>query len=99
MKLFRRHFLQSLTTAGTIALTDAAPAHEGHTVTWRVTGFTCITCAVGLETVLSQRIGVLEVKASYPDGIVHIRFNSAKVSERDLRESISEMGFRVESHT
>ena len=96
MKLFRRHFLQNLTTASTIALTDAAPALEGQTVTWHVTGFTCVTCAVGLETVLSRRIGVLQVKASYPDGIVHIRFDAAKVSEHDLRDAISEMGFRVE---
>ena len=66
-------------------------------VTWRVSGFTCITCAVGLETVLSRNTGVLQVHAKYPEGTVRIEYDPGKISARGLKEAIAEMGFRVEA--
>ena len=97
--MFRRQFIQliALAGAGRLAATAAVGASENHeTVTYRVKGFTCITCAVGLETLLRQQKGVVWAKASYPDAMVTIQFNSESVTENALRKFISEMGFTAE---
>lgn len=96
----RRRFVQMMTFAGAgaLAATEAAKHVSGETktVTWRVNGFTCVTCAVGLETMLSQQKGVQSVKASYPDAQVVIRYAPGTVTEEALRGFIQELGFTAE---
>ena len=84
---------------------DALETHQSHTaldtkntttVNWHVRGFTCVTCAVGLETMLRQQKGVADVHASYPNASVTIQFHPDKVSEASLRSFISELGFTAE---
>jgi copper chaperone CopZ len=74
----------------------AEDAKETQTVTWRVRGFTCVTCAVGLGTMLREQNGVKSADASYPDGMVTIQFDPAMVSEASLRAFIEEIGFTAE---
>jgi copper chaperone CopZ len=97
MSIFRRRFLQKLTTVSMagVAVAEGAPI-ASRNVTWTVKGFTCVTCAVGLETLLRREAGVLQVRASYPQGKVHIDFDPQRVTEKVLRERISDMGFSVE---
>lgn len=98
----RRRFVQMMTlaSAGTLAAIEAAHAthHSGETTTvsYRVRGFTCVTCAVGLETMLRQQKGVKWVKATYPDALVVIQYDPASVTEPALRGFISELGFTAE---
>ena len=97
--MIRRQFIQLITLAGAGGLTTigALEAEEGHqTVTYRVKGFTCITCAVGLETLLQRQKGVVRAKASYSDASVIIQFNPKSVTESDLNKFISDMGFTAE---
>jgi len=92
----RRRFLQflSLAGAGTFAAIEIPHAHAAtRTVTFGVQGFTCPTCAVGLETMLRQQKGVRWAEASYPDARVVIRYNPASVTEADLKGFIAELGF------
>ncbi len=97
MNLFRRRFLQSFSFATSgVALGGKPVSRRKQMVDWHVAGFTCRTCAVGLETLLSRRPGILQVQAKYPEGTVRIEFDPAKVNERELRDAIVEMGFRVE---
>lgn len=95
----RRRFVQMMTLAGagSLAAVEAA-VHEGETstVSWHVKGFTCVTCAVGLETMLRQQKGVHWVKATYPEALVVIRYDPAKVTEAGLRSFIGELGFSAE---
>ena len=95
--MFRRRFIQSITFAGagTLAATGVAEAKGNKTITYRVKGFTCITCAVGLETLLRREKGIARVEASYPKATVLIEFDPDLVSDKSLRERISEMGFTV----
>jgi len=72
---------------------NPASALPTSTVTWRVAGFTCITCAVGLETMLRRQNGVASATASYPRASVTIQFHPDIVSEPSLRSFISELGF------
>lgn len=96
--MFRRHFLQRITLAGagSVAASGTIEASESRTVTYRVKGFTCVTCAVGLETMLQREKGIISAKASYPKASVIIRFDPELLSEGSLKGFIAEMGFRVE---
>jgi copper chaperone CopZ len=77
-----------------------SPAHEAardagdaRTVTWHVRGFTCVTCAVGLETLLRREKGVIAAHATYPQGMVTIQYHPALVTPAALRSVIAELGF------
>lgn len=102
----RRNFLYSVAAgvAGTttaIALTgtsfnaDSRVARENQSIAYQVKGFTCITCAVGLETMLLQQKGVSRATASYPEAKVTISFDQNLTSEESLREFIVACGFSV----
>jgi copper chaperone CopZ len=97
--MFRRNFIQRITVggAGGLAAIGAAEAGEKKTVTYRVKGFSCITCAVGLEVLLRQKKGIARVEASYPKATVSIEFDPAVVTEASLKGFISEMGFTAEA--
>jgi copper chaperone CopZ len=94
--MVRRDFIQKLTAAGgatTGLVKAAAPAHS---VTYQVKGFTCITCAVGLEVVLKGFRGVSAAKASYPEGKVIVGFDPKVTSEETIRTFINKAtGFSV----
>lgn len=97
--MFRRHFMQRITCAGTalFATRNVSQAGERKTVTYKVKGFTCIACAVGLETMLKQEKGVFRADASYPKATVIVEFDPAVVSEKCLKEYIGGMGFGIEA--
>jgi copper chaperone CopZ len=96
--MFRRHFMQRITFAGAggLASIGAMEAREIRTVTYRVKGFSCVTCAVGLETMLRQQKGIAGAKASYPDAKAIIEFDPKLVTDSWLRAFIADMGFTVE---
>lgn len=94
--MVRRDFIQrTLGSAASLAPLRAAQAGNNQRLVYRVAGFTCITCAVGLETILGRQKGVAHVEAAYPSGIVKIEFNAALINDKSLRGLIGEMGFRV----
>lgn len=96
--MFRRDFMQRFTFASASALTGvrAGQAIERKVVTFRIKGFTCITCAVGLETMLRQQKGVLHAEASYPTATAMIEFEPTAVTSENLKAYIADMGFGVE---
>ena len=95
--MFRRQFVQFVATlnAGSVATIAAADTEGTKTVTYVVKGFSCVTCAVGLDTMLEKRKGVLRCKSTYPDGIVKIQLDPQEITEQSIRSSIAEMGFSV----
>ena len=96
----RRRFVQMMTLAGvgTVAAAELARAGETKSVVFRVRGFTCVTCAVGLETMLREQKGVRWVRATYPDSQVTIRYDPSSIDEVQLRAFISELGFTAEEN-
>ncbi len=95
--MIRRRFIQLLTLGtGSLATIGAIETTAKKTVTYRVTGFTCVTCAVGLEVMLRQEKGVAWAKASYPDASVVIKYHPGEVSEDSLKNYISSMGFKAQ---
>jgi copper chaperone CopZ len=95
--MFRRQFVQFMAALGTsgVATIAAADAKETTTVTYVVKGFSCLTCAVGLDTMLQKQEGVSWSNSKYHEGIVKIQFDPKVVSEKSLKAFIHEMGFTV----
>jgi Cu+-exporting ATPase len=99
----RRNFLCKVTVAGAAIPAAAAAAdaktaqttHATNTVAWNVKGFTCITCAVGLEVMLRGLPGVAGAKATYPESKVTIQYDAHMLTEPKLREFIEVCGFKV----
>ena len=98
--MHRRYFLQSLAGAGTgaallkVGKAETRPA-ENARVAWTVTGFTCVTCAVGLQTILEKHAGIARVNAAYPSGEVEIGFDSRRITPPEIERLIEEAGFKV----
>jgi Cu+-exporting ATPase len=107
----RRKFLTGITsaagaTAGLTSSLGAAQApkateksthgtKETRFVDWHVKGFYCVTCAVGLETMLKGLKGVTRASAEWPSGHTTIGFDQGQVTEKTLREFIAKCGFSV----
>lgn len=95
--MFRRQFVQFIATLGasSAATIAAADAKGLKTETVRVKGFSCVTCAVGLDTTLEKLSGVISSKSTYPDGIVRIQFDPREITQDSIKACIEEMGFTI----
>jgi copper chaperone CopZ len=95
--MIRRRFLGLATLAGVGGLVtmEGIDLSQQETVTFRVTGFTCITCSVGLETLLQKERGVIRVKASYPANAATITYRPGLTSESALAQFIESVGFKA----
>jgi copper chaperone CopZ len=92
--MYRRNFIQRV-TCGLAAAETAGAARRTATVRWRIEGFTCITCAVGLDTMLKDVKGVVASKSSYADRMAVIEFEPDTVTEAQIRKFIEEIGFKA----
>jgi copper chaperone CopZ len=96
--MLRRKVLQLLVIAGAGTLAfEAKGTGTASTVIYQVKGFSCITCAVGLDTLLGKQKGVLTSKSSYPEGKVTVKFDPDAIEEKSIEGFIGEMGFTVAS--
>jgi Cu+-exporting ATPase len=96
--VIRRRFLQFMAISGAGALAfEAKGAAAARTLICQVKGFTCTTCAVGLDTLLSKQKGILSSKSTYPEGKVTIKFDETAITEKAIEGFIPEMGFSVAS--
>src|ERR1700683_1889382 len=97
--MFRRRFfkLMTLATAGGLAPLEAPANVATSTVIYRVRGFSCVTCATGLDTMLCQQRGITSSKSTYPDGAVTVGFDPEQATEKAIVAFITSLGFTVES--
>jgi Cu+-exporting ATPase len=98
----RRNFLRHVTTATAagsaglgIAAASASQPKETRSVKWKVNGYTCITCAAGLEVMLKGMQGVTRVAASWPERNVIVGFDEHLISEKTLKDFIQVCGFTL----
>jgi copper chaperone CopZ len=94
--MIRRRFL-GLTLAGLggVVAMEGMDLAEQKTVIFRISGFTCITCAVGLETLLQKERGVIRVTASYPESIATVTYHPKLATEQSLVTFIESAGFKA----
>jgi copper chaperone CopZ len=97
-KMIRRRFLQMVTMAsvGSLAPLEGMAAAASKTMTYRVKGFSCITCATGLDTMLGQQKGVISSQSTYPEGKVTVVFNPSQITGQAIAKFIADLGFTVE---
>jgi copper chaperone CopZ len=98
--MFRRQFMQfvALSSLGALNPVESIAASGPHTtLTLEVKGFTCITCAAGLDTLLGKEKGILSSHSTYPEGKVTVVFDPKESSEETIRRFIATMGFTVVS--
>jgi copper chaperone CopZ len=98
--MIRRKFLQLIALSGASALAplEVVAAKGKHkTAVFLVKGFSCITCAVGLDTMYSRTRGVATSHSTYPEGKVVVQFDSASIDESAVRAVILDAGFTIAS--
>lgn len=96
--MLRRQFIQAVALSSVGALSPAetiAAAGPRRTLVLQVKGFTCPTCAVGLDTLLGKERGIVSSDSTYPEGKVTVVFDPEESSEESIRKLIAEMGFTV----
>lgn len=98
----RRGFLQlagvgAVAAGGTTAAATgvAAAAECTHVVTFTVRGFSCETCAVGLDVILGREPGVVRSRSSHPSGEVAVGYDATLTTPGTLGARIAETGFSV----
>jgi copper chaperone CopZ len=102
----RRNFMKRVMGTGaglSLAGAGAAAAHkltavspvENRIVHFKVNGFSCATCATGLEVTLRGLNGVARAHAEYPEGTVVIGFDQNVISDSMLRAAITDCGFSL----
>lgn len=99
--MFRRRFLQLMTvvTAGGLAPLQGLASTAGKITIYRVKGFSCITCATGLDTMLSQQKGIMSSKSTYPEGIVTVTSEPDQITQKEIVAFIGDLGFTVEERS
>jgi len=76
-------------------MAEAAAGVATRTVKYNIEGFTCVTCAVGLDSLLADRKGIVKSKSSYPDRTCMIEYNTELVTETEIKGYIQELGFKA----
>jgi len=90
--MVRRVFIQGI-ACGLGAAEAGGSAGKTRTVTYRIEGFTCVTCAVGLDTLLKDQRGIVRSKSSYPERTAVIEYLPEQIDERQIEAFIRELGF------
>jgi Cu+-exporting ATPase len=86
----RREFIRGITAAGAgLTASGSGQAGEVSSVTFEVQGFTCVTCAIGLEVVLREQQGVKRAKASYKERKVVVGYDATCTSPQVVQAFIN----------
>ncbi len=96
--MLRRRFIQAiaLSSVGALSAVETVAASGARTkLVLEVKGFTCPTCAVGLDTLLGKEKGILSSHSTYPEGKVTVVYDPGQSSEKTIRAFIAGMGFTV----
>jgi len=90
----RRRFLTRLTAASAaVSLDVGCGGHATRRAVYQVQGFTCVTCAVGLEVMLRGVRGVAEASANYAERSVAVAFDDQVIGEDAVKQFIGSCGF------
>src|SRR5579875_914996 len=94
--MIRRTFLQLLTLAGAGSLTTGCTDARAQTITYQIKGFSCVTCAAGLDVMLRRNKGILRSHSTYPEAITTIEYEPNVITPATIQPLIAEMGFTAQ---
>lgn len=58
-----------------------------------VTGMSCASCALSVETVLSNQTGVVSCNVNFANNTATVEFDTNSISEQDLKQSVEDAGY------
>lgn len=58
-----------------------------------VTGMSCASCALSVETVLSNQEGVVSCNVNFANNTATVEFDASQISEQDLKQSVEDAGY------
>lgn len=64
-------------------------------ITLSIKGMECPNCAMTLESIEDKLPGVLRAEASYRRAELQVEYDTAKVSEDQIREAVRRLGYTV----
>ncbi|MDL5055708.1 heavy-metal-associated domain-containing protein [Oscillatoria laete-virens NRMC-F 0139] len=88
-----RTFLVALILIGTLSFADDTQVTEkksNKTVTFAVTGMDCPTCAKMISSVYTKLKGVESAEADADKGSLIVKYDSKKISEKELLAALKE---------
>lgn len=96
--MIRRSFIRLMTLAGAGSLPAMHAATKSGQViaTYKITGFSCVTCAVGLDVMLQRQKGVVWSESEYEAAKTNVCYHPDLVTDEALRDAIADMGFIAE---
>jgi copper ion binding protein len=62
---------------------------------FRVDGMHCSNCAMNIEGIEDDLLGIKQISASYQKGQMVVEFDEAKVSENQILEAVKERGYQA----
>ena len=68
-----------------------------NTVTFKIEGMHCDSCATNIQSLLERNTGVQKAVASFKEGEARILYDSNAVTEEQLVAVIENSGYRVAS--
>lgn len=63
--------------------------------TFHIPNMTCSACVMHLENLEDEFDGILFVKASYQKQRMEIEFDESKISEKQIRDAVAELGYQI----
>jgi Cu+-exporting ATPase len=73
----------------------AAASTAAKTAVFQVKGFSCPTCAVGLDTMFTRTKGIVSSHSTYPEGKVSVQFDQGTIELAKVRAVITDAGFTI----
>lgn len=68
---------------------------NGEMLEIEIDGMHCVSCSVNIDGVLEELPGVVEARTSYAKGKTVVVYDKGKVSEKEIREEIVKLGYKV----
>jgi copper chaperone CopZ len=90
--MIRREFIQGI-AGGLGAAAAATSAVKTKTVTYRIEGFTCVTCARGTRRAAERSEGHRAVQVQLSDRTAVIEYRPDLIDEQQIEAFIQELGF------
>lgn len=66
---------------------------SGQTITFKLSGMHCSSCAMNIDGALEDTHGVIESKANYAGSKVQITYNPDQIKPSALQKIISDLGY------
>lgn len=61
--------------------------------TFQVTGMSCVSCAISVETAIGAQNGVNEAKVNFANSTVFVDYNPGKITPEDMKKAVEVIGY------